>query len=300
MSNYAPIVIFAFNRLDCLKKTISSILNNEEARQSDLFVFVDGPRQHKKDENRKVSAVQEYVKTIQGFKTCTCTFSESNNGLAKSIISGVSFVINRYGKAIILEDDLALAPNCLFYFNQALIHFQENERVFSICGYTNAIKKPSDYAENTYFCTRSSSWGWATWSDRWNSVDWNLADWEQVKTTGKRFNKWGGSDCWHMLNRWHEGKINSWAIRFCYSQFIQNKVSLFPEKSLIDNVGFDGDGTNCRKWSRFKFELDKSRSKNFSWPMTTEINPFLFNQAMKYHSIWIRIYSRIMYIVSDL
>lgn len=300
MNRYAPIIIFAFNRLDCLKNTISSILNNEEAQQSDLYVFVDGPRPQKKEDKKNVLAVQDYVKTIKGFKSCTYTFSESNNGLAKSIIYGVSSVINRYGKAIILEDDLDLTPNCLSYFNQALNHFQDNEKVFSICGYTNAIKKPNYYAENTYFCTRSSSWGWATWADRWNSVDWKLEDWEQFKTTGKAFNKWGGSDCWHMLKKWHEGKISSWAIRFCYAQFIQNKVSLFPIKSLIDNNGFDGNGTNCKNWSRFQFELDNSNNKDFSWPETTDINPVLYKEAMKYHSIWIRIYSRIMYAIYDI
>ena len=300
MNSFAPIIVFAFNRIDCLKNTISSILNNKEARQSDLFVFVDGPRTHKKDENKEVEAVQEYVKSIDGFKSCTYTFSEHNNGLAKSIINGVSSVIKQYGKAIILEDDLALTPNCLSYFNQALEHYQNDKNVFSICGYTNTVKRPNHYAENTYFCTRSSSWGWATWADRWNSVDWKLENWEQVKTTGKAFNKWGGSDCWHMLNKWHEGKISSWAIRFCYAQFIQNKVSLFPTKSLIGNDGFDGNGTNCKKWSRFQFELDNSNNKDFSWPETTDINPVLYKEAMKYHSIWIRIYSRIMYAIYDI
>lgn len=300
MKLYAPIIIFAFNRLDCLKNTISSILKNEEARQSDLFVFVDGPRPHKENENKKVEAVQEYIRTIKGFKSCTYTFSKSNNGLAKSIISGVSSIISQYGKAIILEDDLALNQNCLSYFNQALEHFQDNKKVFSICGYTNKVKKPDNYSENTYFCTRSSSWGWATWEDRWNSVDWELKDWDKVKPTGRNFSKWGGSDCWHMLNEWHDGKISSWAIRFCYSQFIQNKVSLFPIKSLIDNDGFDGNGTNCKSWSRFKFEIDETNSKTFIWPETTDMNPDLYKEAMKYHSLWIRVYSRIMYAINDI
>ena len=51
---YAPIAVFGFNRPDALKNTISSLLRNEEAKDSDLFVFVDGPRGGKVGEVEKV------------------------------------------------------------------------------------------------------------------------------------------------------------------------------------------------------------------------------------------------------
>ena len=51
---YAPIVVFGFNRPDALKNTIASLLRNEEAKDSDLFVFVDGPREGKVGEQEKV------------------------------------------------------------------------------------------------------------------------------------------------------------------------------------------------------------------------------------------------------
>ena len=53
---YAPIVVFGFNRPDALKNTIASLLRNEEAKDSDLFVFVDGPREGKVEEKEKVEA----------------------------------------------------------------------------------------------------------------------------------------------------------------------------------------------------------------------------------------------------
>lgn len=300
MRTNTPVIVFAFNRIDCLKSTIASLLLNEKCSDTDLFVFVDGARPNKSGEDIKVAQVCDYVKTISGFNKVSTSFSATNKGLARSIIEGVTSVINIYGRAIVFEDDLQARPNCLSFFNQALDKYEKDPGVFSICGYTNKINIPAFYKSDSYFCTRSSSWGWATWADRWNSVDWELKDWNLVHTTRKKFNKWGGSDCWHMLNNWHKGKNNSWAIRFCYSQFVQNKVSLFPVKSLIDNNGFDGNGTNCKSWSRFRFELDDSNSKDFSWPETTDINPVLYKEAMKYHSIWIRIYSRFMYAIYDI
>ena len=106
---YAPIVVFGFNRPDALKNTIASLLRNEEAKDSDLFIFVDGPREGKVGEKEKVKKVREYVKSITGFKSLHYTFAENNKGLANSIIGGVSEVINQYGRVIILEDDIVLS-----------------------------------------------------------------------------------------------------------------------------------------------------------------------------------------------
>lgn len=293
------IVVFAFNRLDALKNTINSLLQNTESADSDLFVFVDGPRKQKVGEADKVAAVQEYVRQIKGFKSVTYTFAEANNGLGPSIIKGVTQVINQYGSAIVLEDDLVIAPNFLSFMNQGLQCYEHNEKVFSICGYSNKVKKPDGYTADSYFCTRSSSWGWATWADRWNSVDWELKDWDQYISLGKKFNKWGGSDCWKMLHAWKSGKNQSWAIRFCFAQFLQDKLSLFPIISKVKNNGFDGKGTNCKKWSRFKYEFDMTSEKHFKRPQTVSINRQLFRSAMSYHGVIIRIYSKLMYILNQ-
>lgn len=295
--NYAPIVVFAFNRLEPLKACISSLLRNSEAAESDLIVYVDGPRQDKEGEKEKVEAVRDYVKTISGFKSLTYHFSEQNKKLGPSIIAGVTEVINQYGKVIVLEDDLVVAGNFLSYMNQGLQKYEKQMKVFSICGYTNLINSPSCYLYDTYFCTRSSSWGWATWKDRWNSVDWELKNWDIHKKNRGAFNKWGGSDCFKMLNDWKQGKNQSWAIRFCYNEFLQNKLSLFPVKSLVYNNGFDGNGTNCKTWSRFKIDMDLSGKKKFYFPETILCKEEMKKQVLWYNSIPLRLWSRIMYLI---
>lgn len=293
----APIIIFAFNRPDALKNTVTSLLQNEEAKESELFVFVDGARSQKEGEKEKVQAVQEYVKTITGFKRLTYAFSEENKGLGKSIIGGVTQIINQYGTAIVLEDDLTFTKNFLSFMNQGLNLYEKEEKVFSVCGYTNKVKVPDKYKDDAYFCTRSSSWGWGTWADRWNSVDWELNNFETFSKHAASFNRWGGTDCWKMLNDWHIGKNHSWAIRFCFAQYLQNKLSLFPVVSKINNEGFDGNGTNCKSWSRFKFELDTTEKKTFSFPTIVEMNKKLYKSAMSYHGIMVRIWSKIMYLL---
>ena len=295
-NNYAPIIVFAFNRVDAIKNLTESLLRNEESSQSDIFFFVDGPRANK-HEDIPVNAVKEYIKSITGFKSINYSFSDVNNGLGNSIIKGVTEVIEIYGKAIILEDDLICSKNLLSFMNQGLDKYQDNKDVFSICGYTNTIKLPKGYNYDAYSCVRSSSWGWATWKDRWNSIDWKLTNWEECKKHKSEFNKWGGSDCFGMLKGWKEGKNKSWAIRFCYSQFVQNKIAIFPTTSKISNEGFDGSGTNCKKYSRFKSTPDNTINKIFKWPNDVTIIKTIKESALSYHTIYKRIYSKIIYIL---
>lgn len=293
----APIVLFAFNRLDCLKVTVESVLKNPEAANSPLYVFVDGARSNKAGEVEKVKAVQEYVKTITGFKSLHYHFSDLNKGLGPSIISGVQQIINQYGRVIVIEDDLVLAPNCLSFMNQGLSRYESIPKVFSICGYSNVVTIPMGYKADAYFCVRSSSWGWATWADRWNSVDWDLTNWDSCKSNNREFNKWGGSDCYSMLLGWKEGRNKSWAIRFCYAQFLQNKLSLFPIISKVKNDGFDGEGTNCRKYNRFKYKFDESKSTEFVFPESIEINNTIYKSFKSYFTITSRFWSRVMNII---
>ena len=297
---YAPIVLFAFNRLESLERCVSSLKMNSESVETDLIVYVDGPRKNREGEVDKVIAVREYVKSITGFRSLSYSFSEENKKLGPSIIAGVTEVMNKYGKAIVIEDDLLLGKNFLSFINQGLDLYERDKEVFSICGHTCKVKRPNDYVFDAYFCSRSSSWGWATWVDRWNSVDWRLKDWSLVKNNAQTFNKWGGSDLFGMLNAWKKGLNQSWAIRFSYNQFAQDKVALFPMISHVKNDGFDGEGTNCKKWSRFKYEFDDSDIKDFKYPDIVVRDKRLYKEALRYHSIWIRIYSRIMYVWYDI
>lgn len=297
---YAPIVIFAFNRLNSLKACVAALQTNIEALDSDLVVWVDGPRRDKNGEKEKVELVRNYVKTISGFRSVTYHFSEENKKLGPSIIDGVTQIVNQYGKVIVVEDDLIASRNFLAYMNFGLNRYEQNQEVWSICGFSCKINVPKGYHADAYFCPRSSSWGWATWKNRWLSCDWELKDWDEVVKNGKAFNRWGGSDCFGMLKGWHEGRNQSWAIRFCYNQFVNNALSLFPVVSKIDNEGFDGSGTNCKQYSRYKFDFDTTGNKDFLLPDSMDVNKMLLRQFLWYYSIPLRAYSKLRYIIDDL
>lgn len=293
----APIVIFAFNRPEALKACVASLLLNTGAKDSDLYIYVDGPRSGNQSDSVKVEEVRSIAKGIIGFKSVRTFFATENKGLGASVIFGVSEVVNKYGRAIVVEDDLQVASNFLPFMNKGLDMYEGFKEVFSICGYSNRLRVQKDILFDAYFGPRSSSWGWATWKDRWDLCDWKLSDWKAVRRNAWGFNRWGGSDCYKMLKDWKEGRNNSWAIRFCYNQFVQDKVSLFPFISKVVNNGFDGSGTNCGRWSRFKSDFDTTGSKEFRFPEDIVVTPSHRKQILAYHSLVKRVYSRIMYMV---
>ena len=139
---YAPIILFAFKRLSSLQACVASLLNNTESADSDLIVYVDGPRSNNSDDRERVAIVREFAKSITGFKSLEMHFSETNKGLGASIIAGVTEIINRYGRAIIVEDDLVVSSNFLAYMNAGLNKYEDKQEVFSICGYSNKVRVP--------------------------------------------------------------------------------------------------------------------------------------------------------------
>ena len=263
---------------------------------SHIIVYVDGPRNEQ--ERGLVDQVIGVARTV----TPEVRISPTNRGLGNSIIAGVTEVTEAYGRAIVLEDDLVVMPNFLSFMNQALDAFQDDLRILSVCGYSLKVRRPRGYVGDVYLGDRSSSWGWGTWKDRWEAVDWEVPTWNSLKTDRyrqKAFNR-AGSDMYGMLKDCMEGRNRSWAIRFCYHQFLNGLWSVHPFRSLVDNEGFGADATNCRqKYSRFKIEPDTDSGEK-TWHWKTDIQPdtCLLRQLHFYHSVPLRIYSRIRKILN--
>ena len=269
-NNLAPIVLFTYRRVP--KETIESLLQNDLVVDSELFIYSDG---YKSDVDKAdVLEVRGYLKTIKVFKSITIIEAEKNKGLANSIINGVSEVINKYDKVIVLEDDLIVSKDFLEYMNEALEYYNDDRKIWSIAGYGPKLPCLKDYSKSLYLSPRACSWGWATWKDRWNSVDWDVKDFEKLKndkSMRKQF-KLGGNDMYKMLQLQMLGKIDSWAIKWCFSQFMQDKYTLYPVNSKVVNVGFsDNKGTHnsgdSSKWDvktndeKVKFEKIEIDSK---------------------------------------
>jgi hypothetical protein len=256
MTTRAPIALFVYKRPLHTTRALESLRKNEWAGESDLYVFCDGP---KSDEDRaSVAAVRKTIDALTGFRNVYGTFREKNLGLAKSIISGVTDVVNKHGRVIVVEDDLVSSPNFLQFMNQALATYEPNRKIFSVTGYNFLTDIPAGYKKQVFLSYRPSSWGWGTWSDRWSRADWEVKDFPSFigsKRAQIRFNR-GGDDLTGMLVQQMEGKLDSWGIRWCFTHFLHEAYCLVPTISKINNIGFDVSGTHCRTSEKYDVPLD--------------------------------------------
>jgi len=239
--NLAPIVLFAYNRPEHTRLTLSALSDNYLANESELIVFCDGPKYGATDaELKQIEAVRSVVKEKKWCWKVQIFESKTNKGLAPSVIEGINSIVNQYGKIIVLEDDLITSPWFLTYMNEGLLLYCDHSNVYSINGYMfPIITNRTDSVLLPY----TSTWGWGTWKNKWTAFTFNMDFKEEIKLNPylkSRFNM-ADYDYSSMLNFGN----NSWGIRWYYSVFIRNGLGLFPTKSLIQNIGFDGSGENC-------------------------------------------------------
>ena len=241
--SYAPILLFVYNRPEHTRRCIESLLRNPLVSESNLFIYADGAKDCMQQE--AVNEVRNYIRTLQGFKQITLIERSENWGLARNIIDGVTSQVNRYGKVIVLEDDLVVAPYFLTFMNEALEIYKDEPKVGHIqaCDFTQDPSLP-----DTFLIKWTGSWGWATWDRAWKHFNPNgqelLHELESRKLT-HTFDFNGKYGFTRMLRRQIEGKNNSWAIRWNASLFLKDILSLNVGRSLVQNEGFDGSGTNC-------------------------------------------------------
>ena len=248
----APLALFVYNRPKHAQQAVDALRNNHLAGESELFIFSDGPKD--KGAVEAVLKVRDYIKTINGFRKVTLIERENNLGLSQSIITGVSELIVRFGKVIVLEDDIVTSPYFLQFMNDALLFYQDEGRVISVCAYMYPLSRK--YAD-TLFLRVADCWGWATWKRGWDLFSPDVrGSYNDLRSKGlfRKFNLDGAFNYVRMLKKQMSGKDHSWAILWYASAFLNEKLSLYPGQSLVVNTGFDGSGRHGGVVDYFKTE----------------------------------------------
>jgi hypothetical protein len=245
MQKLAPIALFVYNRPEHTRRTLQFLQQNELAADSCLFIFSDGPKNAKQAE--KVAEVRALIKQVEGFKSVEIIERSSNLGLANSVISGVSLLMEQFGRAIVFEDDLITSPYTLRYFNDALARYQNEEKVMHIGAYMYPLPLPeSEQLSETFFFRAATSWGWATWARAWQQFNPDVeALMKQFDSEQKhQFSIEGSMNFWKQMQELKARRNNSWAIRWYASIFLKGGLTLNPAHSLVSNIGHDGSGVH--------------------------------------------------------
>ncbi len=297
--NLAPIVLFVYNRVEVTKRTIACLKANNLAQKSDLYIYSDGG----KDEVswKSVNCIREYLKTITGFKSITIIEREVNYYLERNIIDGVTSIINRYGKVIVLEDDVLTNPYYLQYMNDSLSFYESDKRIKHISSIPHFdVKTDKDII---FTSLMECGWGWSTWKDRWSDFEHYTNKQDALKgLTNKDFYKieYGGRfTCLRSLDK----EPIPWDICWALSIYRRGGICVEPVKPLSQNIGLY-NGTHYkgfrilgkdpydRPYKTFKVEKFPTEVK-----VNEEMEYFLFHEfngfGMKYN--WLGRLVRIVY-----
>jgi len=272
----APIVLFVFNRPVHTKKTLQALKENKQADESILYIYCDGVKDGASiDIIENNNQVRKVIREEQWCKEVIIIESKKNKGLANSVISGVQDVVNKYGKVIVLEDDLITSTMFLDFMNNALNLYENNKEVFQISGYNFPVPQLKS-SNSSFFLGLASTWGWATWKRAWDAVDFECKDFNLIKEDKKlayNFNQKGAYNYKKMfLQQMESSKISSWGIRFYWNVFKKNALVLYPDRSLVHNIGWDNSGKHKDNYDIFPaLEMDLNyRIINF--PEDNKIN----------------------------
>lgn len=243
--DYAPVVIFTYNRLEHTKKTIEALKNNLYAKNTDVYIYSDAPKKIENEE--EVNKVRSYLKTVQGFNIVKIIERTENWGLAKNIMDGVTSIVNQYGKVIVLEDDIVTSKYFLKYMNDSLILYESSPEVMEISGYSYPMKKKN--LPQTVLLHFGDCWGWATWKRSWDLFERNPS--KLIKDFTKKdiyhFNLENSYDFWKQVINNEKGVLFTWAIFWTATIYLNNGYLLYPRDSLVRNIGFDGSGDHKSK-----------------------------------------------------
>jgi hypothetical protein len=294
MNDLSPICLFVYNRIDETSQTINALKANFLAKKSDLIIYSDGFKNF--SDKALVLKIRSYLKEISGFKSIIIRESDINKGLARSVIDGVTEVLNSHDSIIVLEDDLITTPNFLDFMNQGLQTYSLTNNLMSINGFSIDVEEGNILEKkDVFFHNRPLSWGWATWKNRWKKemFDVDKINLEINNDILLSFKKKCGDDISRMLLDSLSGNNDSWYVRWAFRHFLENKISLFPFYSKVKNIGYGEYATHCKTIDVLKTSYDNEFLQFFNFPEKPETDPLINKRFLSYFSynykFWFRI-----------
>lgn len=271
-----PVALFAYNRPDHTQRALNALNECHRVGECDFHFFSDGPltKEVQQDVDKTRSVLGEWALKMNA----SVIERPQNLGLAKSIVIGVSDLVARYGRVIVVEDDLVVAPDFLHYMMEALNHYEEEDRVMQVAAFT--ISSPGQITADAFLLPVTTTWGWATWKRAWQFFSWRPKDLETAihdEEWLRIFNLNETCSYTKMLEDRLASRNDSWGILWWYAVSRRRGMVVYPKQSLVWNSGFDGSGVHCgsddflgQKDHSHRFRTNLQRSLTFPSVMQYE------------------------------
>jgi hypothetical protein len=237
-----PILITAFNRPQSLLECLESL----NSSSNPIYIWIDGPRVGNVSDQNLVTLTNNIARNSTA-NIREIYSSEINLGLKSSVSMAISWIFERYEKAIILEDDILIDLNFIGFAEHALEYYKDNPQIGSIAAYSPA---PSELRESlshdAYLSVYTESWGWATWKDRWQQFE--RMDFESFRFKGifpdTSKNLYARYSWNRVLQKINSGQLSSWAYLWMFTSWSRDWFTVVPKKNLSSNFGNGASATH--------------------------------------------------------
>jgi hypothetical protein len=280
--NSTALLIFTYNRPEHTQKVLDQLLQCRRLAECDVIIISDGLRKAEHEEN--VEATRKVIRKWVGLHPAEVIVRPINFGLKKNIETGVTEVLKKYPRVIVLEDDILVNLAFLEYQLQALDYYEHDERVLQVAGYTFPFDTHAP--QGTMLLPLTTTYGWGTWARAWKFYNPDARDAARVlqdKKKAKLFDLNGNYPYTRLLMGVAEGKAQSWGVLFWFAVWNRDGLVVYPRQSMVMNIGFDGSGVNSgtdyEGWETPHFEEDYS---NFKWEFVNKVDNVLFLDYCKF------------------
>lgn len=294
-NTHLVVCVFFYNRPELVKACLDALSVSVGSLSVSIRVFIDGPKNNVDSSSVRLVRDEVYGYDFSDFIDVEIFKNDVNKGLAESIISGVSLILKKFEIVVVVEDDLIVTSNFLAFMQASLYKYQDKLNVGSVSGFSFPIYNQTE--NDAYFHPRPTSWGWGTWSDRWQKSHWEVDSnyLDSIGYSPRIFNALG-ADMDRMLNAYLNRESNSWAIRWALAHQINGWVAVTPYLSKVKNLGFgDNNATNTKVTNNFYIRFDESGFLGpYKYPKTLKARAFIVRWVNMFNSNPIRFCQKIL------
>jgi hypothetical protein len=256
MKDKLPVLLIGYNRPDRFKLVLAEIL---KYNPKILYISIDGPKDEM--DYTKIEIIKSIIKKIPSNLDKKIRIHESNVGCEINVTTSISWMFESEKSGIILEDDCLPHPFFFNYCNFMLTKFELNKKIHVISGFNYDLPRFS-VLSNYFTSSLISTWGWATWKDRWENFSFESCN----KSV---------SNVYSVCNDIIKDEIpaeyignmmmkKTWDLCFMYEVWLRKGLTILPKYNLIQNIGFGPDSTHTTEINHPLGKVEFSKKGAFS------------------------------------
>lgn len=248
-SGTQPLLVTAFDRPELLELALQRIASLEDERR--VYISVDGPPIDSTDQELSARIVATHA-LAESFRSryphWRLRLSPSNLGCQQGVVSAITWAFENEDALIVLEDDIVPTRDFFRFCDQGLEHFADDLSVGSLSGHSSVpLSQLGAPREPLRMSNFSSSWGWATWRNRWLSFDVRATELKRPKQP-QQLQSQSSMLFWRTIGALvARGHIDSWAYPWLFQHWQEGWFSVTPRQTLTTNAGFGPGSTHTRK-----------------------------------------------------